>query len=77
MSIAHSSLNHFLRIPLAAEVHSRPSLRLSDPETLTHLAVYSGGDLDTGNVTDAMSGFGTSRQLLRRSDMSGVGVNRK
>lgn len=42
MSIAHSSLNHFLRIPLAAEVHSRPSLRLDGPEALTHLAVYAG-----------------------------------
>ncbi len=42
MSIAHSSLNHFLRIPLAAEVHSRPSLRLSGPESLTHLAIYTG-----------------------------------
>ena len=42
MSIAHSSLNHYLRIPLAAEVHSRPSLRLNGPETLTHLAVYPG-----------------------------------
>ncbi len=41
MSIAHSSLNHYLRIPLAAEVHSRPSLRLLGPEVLTHLAVYS------------------------------------
>jgi uncharacterized membrane-anchored protein len=44
MSIAHSSLNHFLRIPLAAEVHSRPSLRLHGPESLTHLAVFSGGE---------------------------------
>jgi len=44
MSIAHSSLNHFLRIPLAAEVHSRPSLRLNGPETLTHLAVYARDD---------------------------------
>jgi uncharacterized membrane-anchored protein len=44
MSIAHSSLNHFLRIPLAAEVHSRPSLRLNGPESLTHLAVYSGAE---------------------------------
>ena len=44
MSIAHSSLNHHLRIPLAAEVHSRPSLRLMGPETLTHLAVYSRED---------------------------------
>lgn len=42
MSIAHSSLNHHLRIPLAAEVHSRPSLRLVGPEVLTHLAVYAG-----------------------------------
>ena len=41
MSIVHTSLNHQLRIPLAAEVHSRPSLRLVGPETLTHLAVYS------------------------------------
>ncbi|MFL6657365.1 MAG: DUF3422 family protein [Massilia sp.] len=46
MSIAHSSLNHFLRIALAAEVHSRPSLRLSGTEALTHLAVYSGGQHD-------------------------------
>ena len=44
MSIAHSSLNHHLRIPLAAEVHSRPSLRLTVPETLTHLAVYCRGN---------------------------------
>ncbi|MES2019362.1 MAG: DUF3422 domain-containing protein [Pseudomonadota bacterium] len=42
MSLAHSSLNHALRIPLAAEVHSRPSLRLSGPEALTHLAVFEG-----------------------------------
>ena len=40
MSIVNTSLNHQLRIPLAAEVHSRPSLRLLGPETLTHLAVY-------------------------------------
>ncbi len=45
MSIAHSSLNHFLRIPLAAEVHSRPSLRLDGAETMTHLAVYTRADL--------------------------------
>ncbi|SHG45260.1 DUF3422 family protein [Massilia sp. CF038] len=45
MSIAHSSLNHFLRVPLAAEVHSRPSLRLHSAETLTHLAVYQRSDL--------------------------------
>lgn len=40
MSIAYSSLNHPMRVPLAAEVHSRPFLRLVAPESLTHLAVY-------------------------------------
>ena len=44
MSIVNTSLNHVLRIPLAAEIHSRPSLRLSGPETLTHLAVYTRED---------------------------------
>jgi uncharacterized membrane-anchored protein len=42
MSIVHTSLNHPLRVALAAEIHSRPSLRLSGAETLTHLAVYPG-----------------------------------
>ncbi|HEX8613951.1 MAG TPA: DUF3422 domain-containing protein [Telluria sp.] len=48
MSISHATFNHALRIPLAAEVHSRPSLRLTGPETLTHLAVYAreAGDAD-------------------------------
>src|SRR4051812_6305405 len=41
MSIVHPNLNHLLRVPLAAEVHSRPSLRLDGPETLTHFAVYT------------------------------------
>ncbi|MES2296797.1 MAG: DUF3422 domain-containing protein [Pseudomonadota bacterium] len=43
MSIVSSSLNHLLRVPLAAEVHSRPSLRVGAPEGLTHLAVYARG----------------------------------
>lgn len=38
----YSSLNHNLRVPLAAEVHSRPFLRLEAPDSLTHLAVYAG-----------------------------------
>ena len=41
MSIAHPSLNHPLRVPLAAEAHSRPFLQLEAPETVTHLAVYA------------------------------------
>ncbi|MGZ8289038.1 MAG: DUF3422 family protein [Telluria sp.] len=40
MATAQTNLNHILRAPLAAEVHSRPSLRLSGHEQLTHLAVY-------------------------------------
>ncbi len=40
-SVNHASFNHVLRVPLAAEVHSRPSLRLTGPESLTHLAVYA------------------------------------
>ena len=49
MSIAYPSLNHALRVPLAAEVHSRPSLRLSDRESLTHLAVYAHDDKSASN----------------------------
>lgn len=41
MAIVYSSLNHVLRVPLAAEVHSRPFLRLNAPESLTYLAVYA------------------------------------
>ncbi|MFI4939004.1 MAG: DUF3422 family protein [Burkholderiales bacterium] len=41
MTIVYSSLNHPLRVPLAAEVHSRPFLRLAAPESLTHLAIYT------------------------------------
>jgi uncharacterized membrane-anchored protein len=37
----YSSLNHALRVPLAAEVHSRPFLRLDAPECISHLAVYA------------------------------------
>jgi uncharacterized membrane-anchored protein len=41
MSIVPTSMNHALRVPLAAEIHSRPSLRLVGAECLTHLAVYA------------------------------------
>ena len=44
MSTVYSGLNHALREPLAAEAHSRPSMRLQAPESLTHLAVYAGED---------------------------------
>ncbi|WP_296943031.1 DUF3422 family protein [uncultured Massilia sp.] len=35
-----AALSHAQRIPLAAEIHSRPFLRLEAPEAITHLAVY-------------------------------------
>ena len=44
MTIIFSSMNHALRVPLAAEVHSRPFLRLTHAESLTHLAVYTRAD---------------------------------
>ncbi|MFZ6766992.1 DUF3422 family protein [Undibacterium sp. Di26W] len=48
MSIAYTKLYHPLRVPLAAEMHSRPSLRLRAPETLTHLAIYARSDAHLG-----------------------------
>ena len=50
MSISYAQLNHPLRIPLAAEIHSRPSLRLRAPEAVTHLAVYA--KRDSNSETD-------------------------
>lgn len=43
-----SSLNHDLRVPLAAEVHSRPFLHLHGAEAITHLAVYAGNGKPAG-----------------------------
>lgn len=40
MPIVYSTLNHPLRVPLAAEIHSRPPMRLAAPEKITHLAVH-------------------------------------
>jgi uncharacterized membrane-anchored protein len=48
MTIVYSRLNHALRVPLAAEVHSRPFLRLDAPESISHLAVYFRPDPASG-----------------------------
>ncbi len=53
MSIAYPSLNHPLRVPLAAEAHSRPFLQLEAPETITHLAVYAGAGVSTADDATA------------------------
>lgn len=49
-----SSLNHPLRVPLAAEVHSRPFLHLHGPEAITHLAVYAGNGKPAGGINSAV-----------------------
>ena len=40
----YSTLNHPLRVPLAAEIHSRPFLQLDTPENLTHFALFGEQD---------------------------------
>ncbi|MFM7523519.1 MAG: DUF3422 family protein [Betaproteobacteria bacterium] len=40
MTIVFSTLNHSQRVALAAEIHSRPPVRLEAPEAITHLAVH-------------------------------------
>ncbi|SMP45657.1 DUF3422 family protein [Noviherbaspirillum suwonense] len=49
-----SSLNHPLRVPLAAEVHSRPFLHLHGPEAITHLAVYAGNGTPAGGINSGI-----------------------
>jgi uncharacterized membrane-anchored protein len=48
------SLNHALRVPLAAEVHSRPFLHLHGPEAISHLAVYAGNGSPAGGINSGM-----------------------
>ncbi|MBC7413851.1 MAG: DUF3422 domain-containing protein [Herminiimonas sp.] len=55
MSITYPSLNHPLRVPLAAEAHSRPFLQLDAPESVTHLAVYP-GTAGTENAAAVITG---------------------
>jgi len=40
MAIVFPTLNHPLRAPIAAEIHSRPPIRLEAPERITHLGIY-------------------------------------
>ncbi|WP_373990931.1 DUF3422 family protein [Duganella sp. BuS-21] len=35
-----AKLNHPMRVPLSAEIHSRPFLQLQSPESITHFALY-------------------------------------
>ncbi len=58
MSIVFATLNHPLRAPLAAEIHSRPPIRLEAPERITHLAIHGRNELAAG------SAVGVQTQLL-------------
>lgn len=51
MSIHLFQLNHPARVPLAAEIHSRPFLNLNAPELLSHLAVYPETPSDSSITT--------------------------
>ncbi len=48
MSIIFPTLNHPLRAPLAAEVHSRPPIRLEAPERVTQLAIHGRNEVAAG-----------------------------
>ncbi|MFZ6861178.1 DUF3422 family protein [Undibacterium sp. Ji67W] len=61
MMLNSTLINHPLRIPLAAEVHSRPSLRLQSPEMLTHIAVFARHDAK-------IAGDNTQTQLMILAD---------
>lgn len=76
MSIVYSSLNHPLRVPLAAEVHSRPSLHLLAPESLTHLAVYLRADANA-HGDNAMTQHEILLALCAHFGVAGPGVGAK
>jgi hypothetical protein len=48
MTIVYSSLNHAMRVPLAAEIHSRPFMKLDAPELISHFAIYRNPDQGAG-----------------------------
>lgn len=75
MTMIYSSLNHALRVPLAAEVHSRPFLRLDAPESLSHLAVYA-GDSDP-NISNAVIQHATLAALCAHFGVAAPGHEAK
>ncbi len=76
MTMIYSSLNHVLRVPLAAEVHSRPFLRLDSPESLTHMAVYARDGSDSGS-SNAVVQHATLRALCTHFGVTAPGVDAK
>lgn len=72
----YSSLNHASRVPLAAEVHSRPYLRLDAPESLTHLAVYARDDVSP-NISNQARQHGVLSELCKHFGVTAPGVDAK
>jgi uncharacterized membrane-anchored protein len=65
-----AKLNHPMRVPLSAEIHSRPFLQLQAPESLTHFALYVQQDQPSQKVHRT-----TQHQILQQLCMHyGVAV---
>jgi uncharacterized membrane-anchored protein len=75
MPITYSSLDHPLRVPLAAEVHSRPFLRLDAPECISHLAVFARDA--TGQPLASADHHATLAALCRHFGVSAPGLDAK
>lgn len=50
MPIIFPTLNHPLRVSLAAEIHSRPPIRLEVPERITQMAVHGRNEPSSGRL---------------------------
>jgi uncharacterized membrane-anchored protein len=55
-----ATLDHPLRVPLAAEIHSRPFLQLETPESLSHLAVYTDHAAQHRLLSELCTAFGVA-----------------
>ncbi|HEY0845798.1 MAG TPA: DUF3422 domain-containing protein [Noviherbaspirillum sp.] len=75
MADTYTNLNHAQRVPLAAEIHSRPFLRLMAPESITHLAVYA-LDASSGK-TNAVIQHGILSALCAHFGVTAPGVEAK
>jgi uncharacterized membrane-anchored protein len=75
-SMTYSKLSHPLRVPLAAEIHSRPFMRLAAPETLTHFAVYL-PQCDTEQIDNAAGQHAILLELCTHFGVTGPSVGAK
>ena len=76
MSIPLFELNHPARVPLAAEIHSRPFLNLQAPELLTHFAIYASSSPDL-NMNAQQHQASLLQQLCTHFGVSGPASDAK